>query len=114
MYLKSTEINDFGYSPRQQNRHSENVYNDKVHSFYIHPRCTSSLSFHVVLQSYLIIKIEITSQATGATSCRRADVKYMKDGVSVDVIESVNLSMSAKGNVLHRNFSSVISRRFSR
>jgi hypothetical protein len=40
---------------------------------------------------------KITTQATGATSWRRADVKYKKNEAFVDVIEIVNLSMSAKG-----------------
>ncbi|KAF9495807.1 clathrin adaptor, mu subunit [Pleurotus eryngii] len=43
---------------------------------------------------------KITSQATGATSWRRGDVKYKKNEAFVDVIETVNLSMSAKGTVL--------------
>ncbi|KAJ7574653.1 Mu homology domain-containing protein [Mycena floridula] len=43
---------------------------------------------------------KITAQATGATSWRRGDVKYKKNEAFVDVIETVNLSMSAKGNVL--------------
>lgn len=40
---------------------------------------------------------KITNQATGATSWRRADVKYKKNEAFVDVVETVNLSMSAKG-----------------
>jgi hypothetical protein len=40
---------------------------------------------------------KITSQATGATSWRRADVKYKKNEAFVDVVETVNLAMSAKG-----------------
>ena len=40
---------------------------------------------------------KITTQATGATSWRRADVKYKKNEAFVDVVETVNLSMSAKG-----------------
>jgi AP-2 complex subunit mu-1 len=43
---------------------------------------------------------KITVQATGATSWRRPDVRYKKNEAFVDVIESVNLSMSAKGAVL--------------
>lgn len=39
----------------------------------------------------------ITVQATGATSWRRGDVKYKKNEAFVDVVETVNLSMSAKG-----------------
>ncbi|KAB5595460.1 AP-2 adaptor complex subunit mu [Ceratobasidium theobromae] len=40
---------------------------------------------------------KITIQATGATSWRRSDVKYKKNEAFVDIIESVNLLMSAKG-----------------
>lgn len=40
---------------------------------------------------------KITVQATGATSWRRGEVKYKKNEAFVDVIETVNLSMSAKG-----------------
>ncbi|KAM0755123.1 clathrin adaptor, mu subunit [Meredithblackwellia eburnea MCA 4105] len=43
---------------------------------------------------------KITIQATGATSWRRNDVKYRKNEAFVDVVETVNLSMSSKGNVL--------------
>ncbi|KZT70085.1 clathrin adaptor, mu subunit [Daedalea quercina L-15889] len=42
----------------------------------------------------------ITVQATGATSWRRGDVKYKKNEAFVDVVETVNLSMSAKGTIL--------------
>ncbi|KAI7818354.1 intracellular protein transport-related protein [Gamsiella multidivaricata] len=42
----------------------------------------------------------ITIQATGATSWRRSDVKYRKNEAFIDVIESVNLLLSAQGNVL--------------
>jgi hypothetical protein len=55
---------------------------------------------------------KITVQATGTTSWRRGDVKYKKNEAFVDVIESVNLSMSAKGSYhqlawLHKLMSSV-------
>ncbi|CAO1621605.1 unnamed protein product [Jaminaea pallidilutea] len=43
---------------------------------------------------------KITIQATGATSWRRADVKYRKNEAFVDVVENVNLLMSSKGTVL--------------
>ncbi|TFK68278.1 clathrin adaptor, mu subunit [Pluteus cervinus] len=43
---------------------------------------------------------KITEQATGATSWRRGDVKYKKNEAFVDVVETVNLNMSAKGTVL--------------
>jgi AP-2 complex subunit mu-1 len=42
----------------------------------------------------------ITMQATGAISWRRADIKYRKNEAFVDVIEDVNLLMSAAGTVL--------------
>lgn len=40
---------------------------------------------------------KITIQATGATSWRRADVKYRKNEAFVDVIETVNMLMSKEG-----------------
>ena len=43
---------------------------------------------------------KITMQATGAISWRRADIKYRKNEAFVDVIEEVNLLMSATGTVL--------------
>ncbi|KAL7422227.1 clathrin associated protein complex medium subunit [Cryptotrichosporon argae] len=43
---------------------------------------------------------KITIQATGATSWRRADVKYRKNEAFVDVIETVNMLMSKEGSVL--------------
>ena len=43
---------------------------------------------------------KITMQATGAMSWRRSDIKYRKNEAFVDVIEDVNLLMSATGSVL--------------
>jgi len=43
---------------------------------------------------------KITIQATGAISWRRNDIKYRKNEAFVDVVESVNLSMSSSGTVL--------------
>ena len=43
---------------------------------------------------------KITMQATGAQSWRRKDIKYRKNEAFVDVIEDVNLLMSATGTVL--------------
>jgi AP-2 complex subunit mu-1 len=43
---------------------------------------------------------KITMQATGALSWRKADVKYRKNEAFVDVIEDVNLLMSATGAIL--------------
>ena len=42
----------------------------------------------------------ITMQATGAMSWRKPDIKYRKNEAFVDVIEDVNLLMSATGTVL--------------
>ena len=39
----------------------------------------------------------ITIQATGAMSYRRSDIKYRRNEAFVDVIENVNLLMSATG-----------------
>jgi len=41
---------------------------------------------------------KLTSQMTGAISWRRGDVKYKKNEAFVDVVENVNLLMSAKGS----------------
>lgn len=40
---------------------------------------------------------KIAIQATGAVAWRRPDIKYRKNEAFIDVIESVNLLMSAKG-----------------
>lgn len=48
---------------------------------------------------------KITMQATGAQSWRRGDVKYRKNEAFVDVIEDVNLLMSATGTVLRADVS---------
>jgi hypothetical protein len=50
------------------------------------------------MHSYKEESSKITSQATGVTSWRRGDVKYKKNEAFVDVVETVNLSMSAKGS----------------
>lgn len=43
---------------------------------------------------------KISIQATGAVGWRRSDIKYRKNEVFVDVIETVNILMSASGTVL--------------
>ncbi|KAJ3195129.1 hypothetical protein HK101_001040 [Irineochytrium annulatum] len=48
---------------------------------------------------------KIAIQATGAVAWRRPDIKYRKNEAFIDVIESVNLLMSAKGNVLRSDAS---------
>ncbi len=42
---------------------------------------------------------KIAIQTTGAVSWRRPDIRYKKNECFVDVIESVNLILSAKGIV---------------
>ncbi|KAF9965727.1 hypothetical protein BGZ70_004240 [Mortierella alpina] len=42
----------------------------------------------------------ITTQATGAISWRRSDIRYKKNEAFLDVIEAVTLVLSAQGNVL--------------
>ncbi|CAG8559249.1 14129_t:CDS:10, partial [Racocetra persica] len=51
---------------------------------------------------------KITIQATGATSWRRPDIKYRKNEAFIDVIESINLLMSAKGTTLRADVSGQI------
>ncbi|KYQ92704.1 clathrin-adaptor medium chain AP-2 [Tieghemostelium lacteum] len=48
---------------------------------------------------------KITIQATGTTPWRTPDIKYKKNELYIDVIESVNLLMSAEGNVLRADVS---------
>jgi len=43
---------------------------------------------------------KLTTQMTGAVSWRRGDIKYKKNEAFVDVVESINLLMSAKGTIL--------------
>ena len=51
---------------------------------------------------------KITMQATGAMSWRRSDIKYRKNEAFVDVVEEVNLLMSATGTVLRADVSGQI------
>ncbi|KIL67004.1 hypothetical protein M378DRAFT_123224 [Amanita muscaria Koide BX008] len=63
-----------------------------------------TLKSYITTESVMSTAIEesskITIQATGATNWRRGDVKYKKNEAFVDVVETVNLSMSAKGTIL--------------
>ncbi|KAJ5451168.1 Clathrin adaptor mu subunit [Penicillium cf. griseofulvum] len=54
----------------------------------------------VLIYELLDDSSRITQQATGALSWRRSDIKYRKNEAFVDVIEDVNLLMSATGTVL--------------
>ena len=46
---------------------------------------------------------QITSQITGAVDWRKRDLRYKKNEVFIDVLENVNLLMSADGNVLRND-----------
>ncbi|KAI0288200.1 Mu homology domain-containing protein [Russula brevipes] len=79
------EINDFGYPQ-----------NSEIDTLKSYITTESVVSSQIVAEE----SSKITSQATGVTSWRRVDVKYKKNEAFVDVVETVNLSMSAKGTVL--------------
>ncbi|KIK06101.1 hypothetical protein K443DRAFT_674665 [Laccaria amethystina LaAM-08-1] len=85
IYELIDEINDFGYPQ-----------NSEIDTLKTYITTESIVSSDYAAEE----SSKITSQATGVTSWRRADVKYKKNEAFVDVIEIVNLSMSAKGNVL--------------
>ncbi|KAF8222486.1 putative intracellular protein transport-related protein [Tricholoma matsutake] len=84
IYELIDEINDFGYP--------QNSEIDTLKSYITTESVVSTIAAEE--------SSKITTQATGATSWRRGDVKYKKNEAFVDVVETVNLSMSAKGNVL--------------
>ncbi|KAJ8092756.1 clathrin associated protein complex medium subunit [Marasmius tenuissimus] len=84
IYELIDEINDFGYPQ-----------NSEIDTLKTYITTESIVSAASVEDSS-----KITAQATGATSWRRGDVKYKKNEAFVDVVEVVNLSMSAKGNIL--------------
>ncbi|KAI8056736.1 Mu homology domain-containing protein [Syncephalis plumigaleata] len=50
----------------------------------------------------------ITTQSTSAITWRRPDIRYRKNEAFIDVIESVNLLLSAEGNVLNTDVSGQI------
>jgi AP-2 complex subunit mu-1 len=80
-----SEINDFGYPQ-----------NSEIDTLKTYITTESIVSSAIAAEE----SSKITSQATGTTSWRRADVKYKKNEAFVDVVETVNLSMSAKGVVI--------------
>ncbi|KAK0482676.1 Mu homology domain-containing protein [Armillaria novae-zelandiae] len=86
IYELIDEINDFGYP--------QNSEIDTLKTYITTESIVSSSAVAVEESS------KITAQATGATSWRRGDVKYKKNEAFVDVVETVNLSMSAKGTIL--------------
>jgi hypothetical protein len=77
-----SEINDFGYPQ-----------NSEIDTLKTYITTESIVSSAIAAEE----SSKITTQATGTTSWRRADVKYKKNEAFVDVVETVNLSMSAKG-----------------
>ncbi|KIW71158.1 hypothetical protein PV04_03356 [Phialophora macrospora] len=89
IYELLDEILDFGYP--------QNTDID-VLKLYITPDNISSAIRSVSAPAADTSKI--TMQATGAQSWRRGDIKYRKNEAFVDVIEDVNLLMSATGTVL--------------
>jgi AP-2 complex subunit mu-1 len=96
--LLLTEILDFGYP--------QNTETDTL-KMYITPDNLSSAirtSANVAPEH----TSKITMQATGAQSWRRSDIKYRKNEAFVDVIEDVNLLMSATGTVLRADASGQI------
>ncbi|ETW86263.1 hypothetical protein HETIRDRAFT_167529 [Heterobasidion irregulare TC 32-1] len=85
IYELIDEINDFGYPQ-----------NSEIDTLKTYITTESIVSSQIAAEE----STKITTQATGATSWRRGDVKYKKNEAFVDVVETVNLSMSAKGTVL--------------
>ena len=83
--LSPLEIIDFGYP--------QNTETDTL-KLYITTEGVKSELRHAVSSH------KITMQATGALSWRKPDIKYRKNEAFVDVIEDVNLLMSAGGAVL--------------
>lgn len=86
VYELLDEILDFGYP--------QNTETDTLKMYITTEGVRSSLATSATDSS------RITMQATGALSWRRADVKYRKNEAFVDVIEDVNLLMSATGTIL--------------
>lgn len=80
------EILDFGYP--------QNTETDTLKMYITTEGVKSALANSAADSS------RITMQATGALSWRRNDIKYRKNEAFVDVIEDVNLLMSATGTVL--------------
>ncbi|KAL4940718.1 hypothetical protein BDV06DRAFT_15849 [Aspergillus oleicola] len=86
VYELLDEILDFGYP--------QNTETDTLKMYITTEGVKSAIANHPTDSA------RITQQATGALSWRRADVKYRKNEAFVDVIEDVNLLMSATGTVL--------------
>ena len=99
VYELLDEILDFGYP--------QNTEMDTLR-LYITP---DNLSSAIKSTPTPIDTSKITMQATGAQSWRRSDIKYRKNEAFVDVIEDVNLLMSATGTVLRADVNGTIQMR---
>ena len=88
-----TEIIDFGYP--------QNTETDTLKMYITTPGVKSE-------RAVAADSSRITMQATGALSWRKPDIKYRKNEAFVDVIEDVNLLMSATGTVLRADVSGQI------
>lgn len=91
VYELLDEIIDFGYP---QNTDAD------ILKMYITPDNLSSAIRSSPSPNASSDSSRITMQATGALSWRRPDIRYRKNEAFVDVIEDVNLLMSATGTVL--------------
>lgn len=89
-----TEIIDFGY-PQNTETDTLKMY---ITTEGVHSSGTRSIED----------SSRITMQATGALSWRKPDIRYRKNEAFVDVIEDVNLLMSAGGTVLRADVSGQI------
>lgn len=95
VYELLDEILDFGYP---QNTETETL------KMYI-------MTEGVKTERALEDSSKITMQATGALSWRRDNIKYRKNEAFVDVIEDVNLLVSASGTVLRADVNGAIEMR---
>ncbi|KAJ1997497.1 clathrin associated protein complex medium subunit, partial [Coemansia thaxteri] len=89
IYELLDEVLDFGYPQ-----------NMEVDTLKLYVTTESVRSSRSVAADAAAAPQSITMQATGATTWRRNDIAYKKNEAFVDVIESVNLILSAKGTVL--------------
>ena len=56
-----------------------------------------NLSYHVIPRQTTEEQKQITSQVTGQIGWRREGIKYRRNELFLDVLESVNLLMSPQG-----------------
>ncbi|KAL9624605.1 MAG: hypothetical protein Q9160_001270 [Pyrenula sp. 1 TL-2023] len=93
VYELLDEILDFGYP--------QNTETDTLKMYILPDNLNSAIrSQSSTLAASSADSSRITMQATGAQSWRKSDIKYRKNEAFVDVIEDVNLLMSATGTVL--------------